>query len=104
MSVIKIANLAEFKEQTSKDTLVVVDFFAVWCGPCKRISPFFVELAAKYPDVTFVKVDIDEAPDVAEDQEVSAMPTFRYFKSGKQVAELVGASKEKLEALVVENK
>jgi large subunit ribosomal protein L40e len=84
--------------------LVVVDFTATWCGPCQRIAPFFAQLAEKYPDCVFVKVDVDENEDVAQECGVSAMPTFKAFKDGKQVDELVGASNEKLEALVTKNK
>jgi len=51
--------------ETSKTQLVVIDFTASWCGPCQMIAPFFAEMAEKYPDVTFVKVDVDEADELA---------------------------------------
>mmetsp|Transcript_69302 Transcript_69302/g.103100 ORF Transcript_69302/g.103100 Transcript_69302/m.103100 type:complete len:81 (+) Transcript_69302:127-369(+) len=58
---------AEFDEvmEKSKTQLVVVDFTASWCPPCKMIAPFFAELAEKYPDAIFVKVDVDEGEDLA---------------------------------------
>jgi len=90
------------KENAGK--LVMVDFTATWCGPCKMIGPFFVQLAEKYQDVIFVKVDVDVGEDIAQKCGISAMPTFQCFKDGVKVDELVGASQEKLEALVNKNK
>jgi thioredoxin 1 len=63
-----------------------------------------VELAAKETGVTFAKVDVDEAEDVAADQKIQAMPTFKFFKDGKQVAEMMGADLNKLISLIAENK
>ncbi|KAJ3297312.1 hypothetical protein HK104_000639 [Borealophlyctis nickersoniae] len=76
---------------------VVVDFFATWCGPCKIISPKFAEFAEKYTSATFIKVDVDEVPDVAEQAGIRAMPTFLIYKDGKVVGEVVGADPRKLE-------
>ncbi|XP_069330638.1 thioredoxin isoform X2 [Eulemur rufifrons] len=64
------------------DKLVVVDFSATWCGPCKMIKPFF--------------------HDVASECEVKCMPTFQFFKKGQKVGEFSGANKEKLEATINE--
>ena len=78
---------------------VLVDFTASWCGPCKMIAPFFEELAAKYPGVVFVKVDVDDLDDLAADCGISAMPTFQVYSNGVKVQELTGADKGKLEDL-----
>uniref|UniRef100_A0A8C5B2S8 Thioredoxin domain-containing protein n=1 Tax=Gadus morhua TaxID=8049 RepID=A0A8C5B2S8_GADMO len=64
------------------DNLVVVDFTASWCGPCKVIGPKFV---VKNRNVVFLKVDVDEAADVAAHYEVNCMPTFLFFKNGEKV-------------------
>ncbi|KAM9081598.1 thioredoxin isoform X2 [Neophocaena asiaeorientalis asiaeorientalis] len=64
------------------EKLVVVDFSATWCGPCKMIKPFF--------------------HDVASECEVKCMPTFQFFKKGQKVGEFSGANKEKLEATINE--
>ena len=67
---------------------LLVDFTATWCGPCKAIGPYFEELAAKFPDVTFVKVDVDELDDVAASCGISAMPTFQLYSNGVMVKEM----------------
>lgn len=80
--------------------LVVVDFFAQWCGPCKKIAPYVEELSREFAGVSFLKVDVDELPDVASAEGISAMPTFRFYKDGKKIGEVVGASQQKLKELV----
>ncbi|OIW03514.1 hypothetical protein TanjilG_31027 [Lupinus angustifolius] len=76
--------------------LIVVDFTATWCGPCRFIAPIFAEIAKKTPEVTFLKVDVDELKTVAEEWGVEAMPTFLFVKEGKVVDKVVGANKEDL--------
>lgn len=56
---------------------IVVDFSATWCGPCKMISPFFEELSLKYPNLVFLKVDVDACQGVAAECGIAAMPTFQ---------------------------
>ncbi|GLJ26486.1 hypothetical protein SUGI_0511590 [Cryptomeria japonica] len=80
---------------------VVVDFTATWCGPCRIISPVFVELSKKYTNVVFLKVDVDELQDVTAEWEVQAMPTFIFIKDGKAIDKIVGAKKDELERKVV---
>ena len=83
--------------------LLVVDFFAEWCGPCKRVAPQFAELATKHQRVArFAKVDVDAAPDLAQNAGVRAMPTFHIYKAGERVFELKGADIGKLEAAVLQ--
>mmetsp|Transcript_6070 Transcript_6070/g.9303 ORF Transcript_6070/g.9303 Transcript_6070/m.9303 type:complete len:106 (+) Transcript_6070:93-410(+) len=90
--------------ETSKSKLVVVDFTASWCGPCKFIAPVFEKLADENPDAEFVKVDVDEAEEIAAACGISAMPTFQFFKGGKKVDEMKGADQKSLEAKVSSNK
>ena len=77
----------------------IVDFTAVWCGPCKSLGPVFVKMADEFTNIEFVKVDVDEAEEIAASQAVSAMPTFKFYKGGAKIDELVGANAEKLKAL-----
>ena len=84
--------------------LVVVDFTASWCGPCQRIAPVFTQLAEEMPDVVFVKVDVDENEEVAQQCGISSMPTFQFYKSGKKVHEFSGASAEKIKEAIATHK
>ena len=68
--------------------LVVIDFFATWCGPCKMISPKIEAMAGEMSNVVFIKVDVDEAEDVAQEYNISAMPTFVFLKNGQKVKDL----------------
>jgi len=97
----QVKDLAEFEDLTSGDKPVIIDFTATWCGPCRMIGPVFEELAESSGDkAIFIKVDVDEAEEIAAKCGISAMPTFKVFKNGKMQDELVGASREKLEAMV----
>nr|2XBI_A Chain A, THIOREDOXIN [Schistosoma mansoni] len=82
-----------------KNKLVVVDFFATWCGPCKTIAPLFKELSEKY-DAIFVKVDVDKLEETARKYNISAMPTFIAIKNGEKVGDVVGASIAKVEDMI----
>ena len=77
---------------------VVIDFFATWCGPCKRIAPFFEQLADEYVGVTFLKVDVDESPELTNAFDVSVMPTFLFLKNGKIVKRIEGADIKEIES------
>lgn len=74
------------------------------CGPCKYIGPIFEKLAEENPDVEFVKVDVDEADDVAAACGIRAMPTFQFFRNGAKVDESMGADENMLRSKVAKNK
>jgi len=101
--VTDINSLAEFNKAKEEDSMMIVDCFAEWCGPCKAISPHFDKLSKTYPDGRFYRVDVDKVPDVAQELNIRHMPTFKVFKNGEPVDELVGAIPPKLEELVVKN-
>ena len=90
---------AAIADAKAAGAVAVVDFTASWCGPCKKIGPFFEELAAKYPDVVFVKIDVDDLDDVAAECGISAMPTFQLYSNGVKVQEMTGADNDKLAAM-----
>merc|ERR1712008_162070 len=92
----------DFKNQLTAagDKLVVVDFFATWCGPCKMIAPVLEAMSSSMEDVVFLKVDVDDCEDVAAEYSITAMPTFLFIKSKGKVAALTGANVEKLKELV----
>lgn len=75
---------------------VVLDFYADWCGPCKRIAPKFKELSEKYTNITFLKVNVDESEELTRKYEVQAMPTFVFLNDREMVGKFEGASLDKL--------
>ncbi|KAK2514927.1 thioredoxin [Columba guinea] len=97
-----VSSLTEFESelQSAGDKLIVVDFSATWCGPCKMIKPFFHALCEKYDGVVFIEIDVDDAQDVASHCDVKCMPTFQFYKNGNKVQEFSGANKEKLEETI----
>ncbi|CUS24560.1 LAQU0S17e01684g1_1 [Lachancea quebecensis] len=90
--VAQIGSTSEFDQAIKVDKLVVVDFFATWCGPCKMIAPMIEKFAEQYPSAAFYKLDVDQVPEVAQKNEVSAMPTILLFKNGQVVDKVVGAN------------
>ncbi|KAJ7250841.1 thioredoxin-like protein [Mycena haematopus] len=82
---------------------IIVDFHAVWCGPCKAIAPKYNQLASQNPQVEFLRVDVDEQPQIAETFHVSAMPTFFAIKANDVVGMVRGADPHGLTRLVKEH-
>ncbi|ORY74282.1 thioredoxin-like protein 1-like protein [Leucosporidium creatinivorum] len=96
-----IDSMAALNRVSSPRSVSIIDFHAVWCGPCKAIAPVFAKLATTYAGrVQFLKVDVDQAKDVAAHFSVSAMPTFTVLKGKNKVDEMKGANPAGLEALV----
>lgn len=95
-----IESAGEFASEIKGPGLVVVDFFAEWCGPCKGIAPKLEELSKKYPNVKFIKVDVDKVEEVAQEKGISAMPTFHFYVKGTLVDEMKGADAAMLESKI----
>jgi len=97
----EIKSLEELEKAFSEagTNAVLIDFHATWCGPCKQIAPDLQKFSVAYPKVVVLKVDIDEAEDVAQKYEISVMPTFKVFVNGVVADTIVGANVSKLEEL-----
>ncbi|GLT74092.1 hypothetical protein SLA2020_459130 [Shorea laevis] len=86
-----------FNSSKENSKLMVIDFAASWCGSCKFMEPAVHAVANKFTEVEFVKIDVDDLPDVSQQFGVETMPTFVLVKKGKEVDRLVGADKDELE-------
>ncbi|XP_072114250.1 uncharacterized protein [Mobula birostris] len=104
MVVLELQSEGEFttKLQEAGDKLVVVDFFATWCQPCKMIKPKFTEFSEKYTDMIFCSIDVDEVEDAAQSKDVKSLPTFIIFKCEKEVKRIIGSSVTALESAIKE--
>ncbi|KAJ3943149.1 uncharacterized protein N0V96_007383 [Colletotrichum fioriniae] len=102
MVVHNVRSAEEWKETLAKHPVVLLDCFATWCGPCKAIAPHLVKHSDNddFKDVHFVKIDVDEVPDVSQELGIRAMPTFMFFKNGNKAQELVGANPPVLEKTI----
>ena len=89
---VKHLTAAEFATEVASATnAVVADFYATWCGPCRRLSPMLDGLAGGYADkIKFVKINVDESAELAKKFEVSGIPTLIFFRDGKVADRIVG--------------
>ncbi|CAN6885957.1 unnamed protein product [Brassica oleracea] len=105
--VIRIHSTSELEAKTKAakkaSRLLIMYFTATWCGPCRYMSPVYTNLATQHPRVVFLKVDIDEANDVAAAWNISSVPTFCFIRDGKQVDKVVGADKGSLEKKIAQH-
>lgn len=88
MSVIN-GNQQNFQELISSN-LVIVDFFATWCGPCRMLGPILEEISNDRSEIKVVKIDVDENPDLAKNFGIMSVPTLLLFKEGKQESQRSG--------------
>lgn len=92
---------AEFTRAISSAKLVVVDFWASWCGPCQNIKPKYSAMSDRFKKATFLSVDVDAAKAIAQKYGVSSMPTFVFFRAGREIDRFSGADENRLEQLIV---
>ncbi|KAL5017065.1 hypothetical protein ScPMuIL_006654 [Solemya velum] len=99
-----VGSTAEFNElmKEAGDKLVIVDFYATWCGPCKMISPKLEALAKEHSgQIVVLKVDVDDQEELSSQNMIQAMPTFIFFKNGSKLETLKGANEAKLKELII---
>ncbi|XP_039063832.1 thioredoxin H9-like isoform X2 [Hibiscus syriacus] len=77
--------------------IVIANFSATWCGPCRILAPFYCELSEKHPSLMFLLIDVDELTDFSTSWDIKATPTFFFLKDGQQIDKLVGANKPELQ-------
>ncbi len=105
MAVIHATDASFEADVLKSDKLVLVDFWAEWCGPCKMLSPVIDQVAAEMADVDFVKVNIEESPEAPVTYAVRGIPALFLFKNGEIVAQKAGAmAKSDLTSWIEEHK
>ena len=89
MALIHLAK-ENFHDLIQNNDVVVVDFFATWCGPCKMLSPVFEATAQKHDTITWVKIDVDQHQEIAQKYRVKTIPNVSLFKKGELVNSHIG--------------
>ena len=88
----KVATNTNFSELLQDKKLVIVDFWATWCGPCRMLSPILDQIEEEMPDqITVVKVNVDDADEIAAQYRIMSIPTLLFVKNGEIVDKTVGA-------------
>ena len=93
------ANETNFNETINTKNIVIVDFFANWCGPCKMLSPMLEEIDNE--NIVILKVDVDSNPEIANKYKIMSIPTIILFKNGMEKSKKIGlCSKQELEEMI----
>lgn len=103
MGIIELTGETFEAEVLKSDRLIIVDFWATWCTPCRMLTPILEEIAAERPDIKICKINMDDAQDIAEQYAVMSLPALLYFKNGELIEDSIGLiSKERILSLLPE--
>ena len=92
MALITVTDASFADDVLLSDKPVLVDYWAVWCGPCRMIAPILEEIDATHSDkLTIAKLNVDENPRIASDYGIVSIPTLNVFKGGQVVKQIIGA-------------
>lgn len=101
MSIINLTKDSYHNEVMETEKVVVIDFWATWCGPCKMMAPVVEEVAKDYPDIKVCKVNVDEEPELSNAFKIVSIPTIVVIKNGEIIDSVVGyRPKEDIEKII----
>ncbi|KAF8555117.1 thioredoxin [Imleria badia] len=102
MTVQEIKSFSEFQDLINSGKVIIIDFWASWCGPCRAISPVFEKISddPAYVGAEFYKVNTDEQEQISEELGIRSLPTFQVYKDGNKIREQIGANPAGLQTLV----
>ena len=93
-NIIEITSKDQFDEAVKSETLTVVDFWAVWCGPCRVLKPLLHKIAGEHPEIQLLTVDVDANWELAAEYDINSIPAVFMFKNGQIVDSFVGVMPE----------
>ena len=98
MPTVHIENSKQISDmiKTTKGKVIVVDYWAGWCGPCIGFSPIFEKMSNELTDCVFAKVEVDECPEAADEAGIQSIPSFHVYVNGQRQEVVVGAAETKL--------
>lgn len=93
----KLSKEMKFEEEITKEKVVLVDFYADWCGPCKMLAPILEQISEENPEIKIIEVNVDEYSNEAKNYNILSIPTLIFMENGKEKKRLVGlVSKEEI--------
>lgn len=99
----EVTDIKEFDSLLENNKFVFVDFYAQWCGPCKKIAPYIEDLSLIYDKIKFIKIDIEANKDIeklSNSLKIESIPTFILFKNGVEYGKVIGCNKDKIKDLL----
>jgi thioredoxin 1 len=92
-TIINVKTLDEYSQYLKNNMYVVANFSASFCKPCKEIAPFIEELVVNYPNITFLKIDIEESSEISDYHNISSIPYFKFYKNEIEITSYCGTDK-----------
>ena len=92
--IINVKTLEEYNEYLNNNLYVVANFSASFCKPCKEIAPFIEELIINYPNIKFIKIDIEDGSEISDYYNISSIPYFKFYKNNSETTSYCGTDKK----------
>ena len=93
-NIIEITSKDQFDEAVESENLTIVDFWAVWCGPCRVLKPLLHKIAGEHPEIQLLTVDVDANQELAAEYDINSIPAVFFFKNWEIVDSFVGVMPE----------